>query len=147
MCGVNHNEALDRTMFAMGKILLDPVNGKAISDIYGQSNRDDVANRVFLREVDVSADPLLRTSYPQLESNFKRSDIQFCVKECARGVRVRVLQRASRICRYFLCSSLLSAIEEIKSSLVAHGVPCGFVDLDCDLEVEDHHLESSDERL
>ena len=36
MCGVNHNEALDRTMFAMGKILLDPVNGKAVSDIYGQ---------------------------------------------------------------------------------------------------------------
>ena len=67
------------------------------------------------------------------------------------------MQRATRICRYFLCSSLFGAIEEIKSSLVAYGVPCG-LDLDCDshsieknakhtLEVEDHHLESSDERL
>ena len=91
-----------------------------------------MASRVFLREVDVSADPLVRTSSPQLESNFKRSDVQFCVKECARGDRDRVLQRASRICRCFLCSSLLSAIEVIKSSLVAHGVPCGFLDLDCD---------------
>ena len=53
-------------MFAMGKILLDPVNGKAISDIDGQSDRDDVANRMFLREIDVSAVLLLRTSYPQL---------------------------------------------------------------------------------
>ena len=81
MCGVGHNEALDRTMSATGKILIDPVNGKAISDIDGQSDRDDVANRVFLREIDVSAVPLLKTSYPQLESNFKRSDVQFCVKE------------------------------------------------------------------
>ena len=70
-------------MSAMGKILIDPVNGKAIPDIDGQSDRDDVANRVFLREIDVSAVPLLKTSYPQLESNFKRSDVQFCVKECA----------------------------------------------------------------
>ena len=83
MCGVGHNEALDRTMSAMGKILLDPVNGKAISDIDDQSDRDDVANRVFLREIDVSAVPLMKTSYPQLESNFKRSDVHFCVKECA----------------------------------------------------------------
>ena len=130
--GVGHNEALDRTLSALGKIFFDPVNGKAISDIDGQSDRDDVANRVFLREIDVSAVPLLKTSYPQLESNFKRSDVQFCVKECARGVRDRVLQRATRIYRYFLCSSLFGAIEEIKSSLVAHGVPCGFLDLDCD---------------
>ena len=50
MCGVGHNEALDGTMSAMGKILLDPVNGKAISDIYGQSNRDDVAKRCFFGE-------------------------------------------------------------------------------------------------
>ena len=132
VCGVGHNEALDRTMSAMGKILIDPVNGKAIPDIDGQSDKDDVGNRVFLREIDVSAVPLLKTSYPQLESNFKRSDVQFCVKECARGVRDRVLQRATRICRYFLCSSLFGEIEEIKSSLVAHGVPCVFLDLDCD---------------
>ena len=132
VCGGGHNEALDRTMFAMGKILLDPVNGKAISDIDGQSDRDDVANRVFLREIDVSAVLLLRTSYHQLESNFKRSDVQSCVKECAGGVRDRVLQRASRICSYFLFSSLLSSIVEIKSLLVAYGVPYGFLDLDCD---------------
>ena len=50
VCGVGHNDALDRTMSAMGKILIDPVNGKAISDIDGQSDRDDVANRVFLLE-------------------------------------------------------------------------------------------------
>ena len=89
-------------MSAMGKILIDPVNGKAISDIDGQSDRDDVIIRVFLREIDVSAVPVLKTSYPQLESNFKRSDVQLCVKECARGVRDRALQRASRICRIFL---------------------------------------------
>ena len=71
MCGVGHNEALDRTLSALGKIFFDPVNGKAISDIDGQSYRDDVVNRVFLREIDVSAVPLLKTSYPQLESNFK----------------------------------------------------------------------------
>ena len=133
VCGVGHNEALDRTMSAIGKILIDPVNGKAISDIDGQSDRDDVANRMFLRRVNVPVVPLLKTSYPQLESShFKRSYVQFSVKGCARGVRNRVLQRATRICRYSLCSSLLSAIEEIKSSLVAHGMPCGFVDLDCD---------------
>ena len=50
-------------MSAMGKILIDPVNGKAISDIDGQFDRDDVANNVFLREIDVSAVPLLKTSY------------------------------------------------------------------------------------
>ena len=42
------------------------------------------------------------------------------------------MQRATHVCRYFLCSSLFGAIEEIKSSLVAYGVPCGFLDLDCD---------------
>ena len=74
----------------------------------------------------MSAVPLLRTSYLQLESNFKRQDVQFCAKECARGVRDRVLQRATRICRYFLCSSLLSSIVEIKSLLVAYGVHVAF---------------------
>ena len=61
-----------------------------------------------------------------------RSDVQFCVKECARGVRDRALQRASRICRYLLCSSLFSAIVEIKSLMVAYGVPYRFLDLDRD---------------
>ena len=56
-------------------------------------------------------------------------DVQSCVKECARGVRDR-MQRATRICRYFLCSSLFGAIEEIKCSLVAYGMPCGFLDFD-----------------
>ena len=74
----------------------------------------------------MSAVPLLRTSYLQLESNFKRQDVQFCAKECARGVRDRVLQRATRICRYFLFSSLLSSIVEIKSLLVAYGVHVAF---------------------
>ena len=62
--------------------------------------------------------PMLKTRYPQLESYSKRSDVQFCVKECARGVQDR-MQRAVRICRDFLCSSLFSAIVEIKSLLVA----------------------------
>ena len=74
---------------------------------------------------------LLKTSYPQLESNFKRSDVQFCVKECAKVVRDR-MQRATRICRHFLCSSWLSVVVEIKSLLIAYGVPYGFLDLDCD---------------
>ena len=42
------------------------------------------------------------------------------------------MQIATRICRYFMFSSLFGAIEEIKSSLVADGVPYGFLDLDCD---------------
>ena len=129
---VGHNEALDRTMSAVGKILLDPVNGKAISDIDGQSDRDDVANGVFLRKVDVSAVPLLRTSYPQLESNSKRSDVQSCVDECARVVRDRFMQRATGSCRYFLCSSLFRVGGKIKSLLVAYGVPYDFLDFDCD---------------
>ena len=73
----------------MGKILLDPVNGEATSDIE--------ANGVFLRKVNVSAVPLLGTSYPQLESYSKRSDVQSCVNECARVVRDRVMRRAKRI--------------------------------------------------
>ena len=75
--------------------------------------------------------PLLKTSYLQLESYFKRSDVQFCVKECDRGVRDR-MQRATGICRYLLCSSLLSVIVEIKSLLVAYGLPYGLLDLDRD---------------
>ena len=81
---VGHNEALDRTMSATGS---RTVNDKAISDIEGQSDRDDMANEVFLRKFNVSAVLLLETSYPQLESNSKRSDVLSCVKECARGVR------------------------------------------------------------
>ena len=42
------------------------------------------------------------------------------------------MQRATRICRYFVFSSLFGSIGEIKSLLVAYGVPCGFLDLDCD---------------
>ena len=95
---VGHNEALNRTMSATGS---RTVNDKAISDIEGQSDRVDVANEVSLRKVNVSALPLLTTSSPQLESLSKRSDVQSCVKECARGVRDR-MQRATRICTYFL---------------------------------------------
>ena len=42
------------------------------------------------------------------------------------------MQRATGICRYLFCSSLLSVIVEIKSLLVAYGVPFGFLDLDRD---------------
>ena len=42
------------------------------------------------------------------------------------------MQRATGICRCVLCSSLLSVIVEIKSLLVAYGVPYGFLDLDRD---------------
>ena len=148
---VRHKEAQDRTMSAMCKILLgieteykenelDKPKRTGHAWAYQQScrngnknsNRDDVTNEVFLPKVDGPSVPLLKTSYLQLESDSKRSDVQFCVKECARGVRDRVLQRASRICRYHLCSSLLSAIVEIKSLLVAYGVPYGFLDLDRD---------------
>ena len=85
---VGHNEALDRTMPAVGKVLLDPVNGKAISDIDGQSDKDDEANGMFLRKVNMSAVPLLGTSCLQLEANSKRSDVQSCANECARVVRI-----------------------------------------------------------
>ena len=37
-------------LFAMGKILLDPVNGKAVSEIDGQSDRDDMANGCFFEK-------------------------------------------------------------------------------------------------
>ena len=114
-----------------------------------------MAKEVSLRKVNVSAVPLLKTSCPQLESNSKRSDVQSCVEDCARGVRDR-MQGATRICRYFLCSSLFGAVKEIKSSLVAYGVPFGFQDLACDFHLieknantlwksnQDHHVESSD---
>ena len=50
---VGHNEALDRTTGSR------TVNGNAISDIDGQSDRVDGANEVSLRKVNVSAVPLL----------------------------------------------------------------------------------------
>ena len=144
-------EARDRTMSAMGKIFLGIETEYKENDLDEKqrtclawdcqqscqngnknSNCNDVVNEVFLRRINVPAVPLLKKSYLQLKSYFKRPDVQFCVKECARGVRDRVLQRASRICRYFLCSSLLGAIVEIKSLLVAYGVPHGFLDLDRD---------------
>ena len=155
---VRHNEAQDRTMSAMGKILLGIVTEYKENELdkpkrtghvgacqqscrngNKNPNRDDVTNEVFLPRVDGPAVSLLKTSYLQLESDSKRSDVQFCVKQCARGVRDRVLQRAARICRYLLCSSLCSAIVEIKSSLVACGVPYGFLDLDRD----SHSLEKN----
>ena len=147
---VRHKEAQDRTMSAMGKILLGIETEYKENELdkpkrtgharacqqscrngNKNSNSNDVVNEVFLRRVNVSAVPLLKTSYLQLESYFKRSDVQFCVKECDRGVRDR-MQRATGICRYLLCSSLLSVIVEIKSLLVAYGVPYGFLDLDRD---------------
>ena len=42
------------------------------------------------------------------------------------------MQRATRISRNFLCSSLFGAIEEIKPLLLACVVPYGLLDLDCD---------------
>ena len=148
---VRHNKAQDRTMSAVGKILLSIETEYKENELdkpkrtghartcqqscrngNKNSNRDDVTNEVFHPKVDGPAVPLLKTSCPQVESYSKRSDVQFCVKECAGGVRDRVLQRASRICRYLLCSSLFSAIVEIKSLLVAYGVPYGFLDLDRD---------------
>ena len=135
---VGHNEAKDRTMSAMGKILLGIETEYKENELEPKrtgharacqqscrngnknSNSNDVVNEVFLRRVNVPAVPLLKTSYLQLESYFKRSDVQFCVNECDRGVRDR-MQRATGICRYLLCSSLLSVIVEIKSLLVAYG--------------------------
>ena len=144
-------EAQDRTMSAMGRNLLGIETEYKENELDEQkrtcyardcqqscrngnknSNSTDVVNEVFLRRVNVSAVSLLKTSYLQLESYCKRLDIQLCVKECARGVRDRVLQRASRICRYFMCSSLLGEIVGIKSLLDAYGVPYGFLDLDRD---------------
>ena len=139
---VRHNEAQDRTMSAIGKILLGIEKDKpkrtcragacqqSCRNGNKNSNRDNVTNDMFLPKVDGPAVPVLKTSYLQLESDSKRSDVQFCVKECARGVRDRVLQRASRICRYLSCSSLFSAIVEIESLLVACEVLYGFLDLD-----------------
>ena len=95
---MGHNEALDRTMSVAGS---RTVNDDAISDIEGQSDRVDVANEGSLRKVNVSAVPLLKTSYPQLESNSKRSDVQSCVKECARGLRDR-MQRENAHLQIFL---------------------------------------------
>ena len=117
---VRHKEAQDRTMSAMGKILLGIETEYKENELdkpkrtgharacqqscrngNKNSNSNDVVNEVFLRRVNVSAVPLLKTSYLQLESYFKRSDVQFCVKECDRGVRDR-MQRATGICRLSL---------------------------------------------
>ena len=96
-------EAQDRIMSAMGKILLDIVTEYKENELDEQkrtgyardsqqscrngnknSNSNDVVNEVFLRRVHVPAVLLLKTSYLQLESYFNRLDVQFCVKECAR---------------------------------------------------------------
>ena len=154
---VEHNEVQDRTMSAMGKILLcieteykeneldKPKRighaGACLKNCRNEnknSNSNDVANEVFLRRVSAPAVPLVKTSHLQLESYFKCSDVQFSVKECAKVVRDR-MQRATRICRYFLRSSMLSAIVEIKSLLVAYGVSYGLLDLDLD----SHSLEKN----
>ena len=86
MCGLGHNEALDRTMSATGS---RTVNGEAVPDIDGQSDRDDVANGVcFFGKSFVSAVPLLKKSYPQLESNSKRSGRSIlCQRMCQRCSR------------------------------------------------------------
>ena len=78
---VGHNEAQDRTMSAVGKILLG-IETEYKENGNKNSNSNDAINRVFVRRVDVTAVPLPKTSYPQMESCFKRSDVQFCVKEC-----------------------------------------------------------------
>ena len=65
-------EALDRTLSATGS---RTVCRKAMQNIAGQFNSNDVVNEVFLRRVNVSAVPLLKTSYLQLESDSKRSDV------------------------------------------------------------------------
>ena len=127
---VKHNEARDRTMSDLGKILFG-IETEYKENGNKNSNSNDVVNEVFLRRVNVPAVPLLKTSYLQLESYFKRSDVQFCVKECAKGVRDR-MQRATGICRYSLCSSLFNVIVEIKFLLVAYRVPYGFLDFDRD---------------
>ena len=156
---IDHEKALDRTMSAMDKILLDPVCRKAMLNNDGQSNRDDVAIAVFLLKVDTPADPLMETSCPQRGSDTKFlmfiavecPDVQFCVKGCARGVQdlsTREMQRAKRKSRYlmdeastkgagvilpvdFVCSSVFRGSVEIKSAMVAYGVPSGFMCLDC----------------
>ena len=151
---VGHEKALDKTTSATGKILLDPVCRKAMENIDGQSNRGDVANVVFPLKVDTPAVPLMETSCSQLGSDTKFlmfipvecPDVQFCVKECARGVQdlsTREMQRAKRICRYlmdkasakvpvdFVCSSVFREGVEIKSAMGADGVPPGFMGLDC----------------
>ena len=92
---------------------------KAMQNIDGQ---DDVATAVFPLKVDTPAVPLMKTSCPQLGSDTKVlmfiaaecPDVQFCAKECARGVQdlsTREVKRAKRICRYrakvpvdFVCS-------------------------------------------
>ena len=77
-------------MSAMGKILFDPMNGKAISDIDGQSDRVDVASEVSLRKVNVSAVPLLK-SWSRFRT-FRRSIL--CQRVCQ-----RCMQRATHTCR------------------------------------------------
>ena len=54
--------ALDRTMSAVGKILIGPVNWKVISENDGQSDRVDVANGVFLLKADTPVVSLLKKS-------------------------------------------------------------------------------------
>ena len=115
-----------------------------------------MANEMSLRKINVSTVPLLKTSYLSWSGIPNVQTFNLVSKNVLECVRDR-MQRATRICRYFLCSSLFRVGGKIKSLLVAYGVPCGFLDLDCDshpieqiantLEVEDCHLETSEERL
>ena len=94
---VGHNEALDRTMSATGS---RTVHGEAISDIDGQSDRDDVANGVFLRKIIVSVENELSSAGVKFQTfnPVSKNVPEVFEIECCRG------QRASAI--YFLCSSL-----------------------------------------
>ena len=76
-------------MSALGKILFG-IETEYKENGNKKSNSNDVVNEVFLRRVNVPAVPLLKTSYLQLESFFKRSDVKSVPKvfeiEC-RGQR------------------------------------------------------------
>ena len=151
---VGHNEALDRTMTATGS---RTVNGKGFSFIDSQSDRVDVANEVSLRKVSVSAVPLMEMSYPMLESNsktFRRSTL--CRRMCQRCSRSNAEGNAHL--QMFLVFFLVW--RDSKRSSVR------WLPMECHVtfwtliviliqsertpthsEVEDQHLENSDERL
>ena len=149
---VGHEKALDRTTSATGKIFLDPVCRKQCRTSMASPTETMRPMWLFLLKVDTPAVPLMKTSCPQLGSDTKVlmfivaecPDVQFCAKECARGVQglcTRELQRAKRICRNlmdkasarvpvdFVCSSVFREDFDIKSAMGADGAPSGFMAL------------------
>ena len=95
---VGHEKALDRTTSATGKIFLDPVCRKAMQNIDGQSNRDDVANAVFPLKVGTPAVPLIENELSSAGVGYQNPDVHRRRMSRRSFLCQGMCQRCSRSC-------------------------------------------------